>query len=141
MVVLQVQGGEGWRAFRRYRTRSGGQFHVRYPVHSDPPPDEWFGRRSGKPLATHTSRQLAGSPVARNSVDDLRKARASGFAVRITGKGTRAFKWSGSPRLFPAYSRRISGTVVPVTHDRERMTDDPKSEDVRDRLIPRHLIV
>jgi hypothetical protein len=30
VVVLQVRSGKGWRAFRRYRTRSGGRFSVGY---------------------------------------------------------------------------------------------------------------
>ncbi len=30
IVVLQVQSGKGWRVFRRYRTRSGGRFVMRY---------------------------------------------------------------------------------------------------------------
>lgn len=30
VVVLQVESGKGWRAFRRYRTREGGRFKMRY---------------------------------------------------------------------------------------------------------------
>jgi hypothetical protein len=30
VVVLQVRGGKGWRAFRRYRTREGGRYVMRY---------------------------------------------------------------------------------------------------------------
>ncbi|HEX3173902.1 MAG TPA: hypothetical protein VHQ43_06765 [Solirubrobacterales bacterium] len=30
LIVLQVKSGEGWRAFRRYRTRSGGRYEMRY---------------------------------------------------------------------------------------------------------------
>ena len=30
VVVLQVRSGQGWRAFRRYRTRAGGRFAVGY---------------------------------------------------------------------------------------------------------------
>lgn len=30
VVVLQVKSGKGWRAFRRYRTRSNGHFQARY---------------------------------------------------------------------------------------------------------------
>lgn len=30
LVVLQVKSGKGWRVFRRYRTREGGRFVMRY---------------------------------------------------------------------------------------------------------------
>jgi len=30
VVVLQVKSGKGWRAFRRYRTRAGGRYFMRY---------------------------------------------------------------------------------------------------------------
>jgi hypothetical protein len=30
VVVVQVKSGKDWRAFRRYRTRAGGRFDVRY---------------------------------------------------------------------------------------------------------------
>ena len=30
VVVAQVESGKGWRAFRRYRTRSGGHYNFRY---------------------------------------------------------------------------------------------------------------
>jgi len=32
-VVIQVRQGEGWLAFRRYRTRSGGRYEAEYPFH------------------------------------------------------------------------------------------------------------
>jgi hypothetical protein len=64
VVVLQVKSGNGWRAFRRYRTRAGGRFLMRYRFTRTTTPTEYVMRaqvraQSGYPYLQGNSRSLA----------------------------------------------------------------------------------
>jgi hypothetical protein len=64
VVVLQVKSGKGWRAFRRYRTRAGGRFAMRYRFTQTTAPTEYVMRaqvraQTGYPYLQGNSRALA----------------------------------------------------------------------------------
>jgi hypothetical protein len=63
VVVLQARVGNGWKAFRRYRTRDGGKFVARYRFNFTTRPTTYVMRvqvRStvGYPYLQGNSRQL-----------------------------------------------------------------------------------
>jgi hypothetical protein len=64
IVVLQVKSGEGWRVFRRYRTREGGRFLMRYRFTQTTTPTTYVMRaqvraQTGYPYLQGNSRALA----------------------------------------------------------------------------------
>ncbi len=68
LVVLQVKSGKGWRVFRRYRTREGGRFVMRYRFTQTYSPTTYIMRaqvraQSGYPFEEGNSQPIA-VPVA-----------------------------------------------------------------------------
>jgi hypothetical protein len=68
LVVLQVKSGKGWRVFRRYRTRTGGRFVMRYRFTQTFSPTTYIMRaqvraQSGYPFEQGNSHPI---PVAVN---------------------------------------------------------------------------
>ena len=64
VVVLQVKSGKGWRAFRRYRTRAGGRYVMRYRFTRTTAPASYVMRAQvrstvGYPYLQGNSRPLA----------------------------------------------------------------------------------
>ncbi|HEY5054415.1 MAG TPA: hypothetical protein VII45_13510 [Solirubrobacterales bacterium] len=63
VVVLQVKSGKGWRVFRRYRTREGGRFLMRYRFTQTATPTTYIMRAqvretTGYPYLQGNSRSL-----------------------------------------------------------------------------------
>lgn len=63
VVVLQVKSGKGWRVFRRYRTRAGGRFVMRYRFTQTYTPTTYIMRvqvraQSGYPFEEGNSRAI-----------------------------------------------------------------------------------
>jgi hypothetical protein len=63
VVVLQVKSGKGWRVFRRYRTREGGKFLMRYRFTQTTTPTTYVMRaqvraQTGYPYLQGNSRAL-----------------------------------------------------------------------------------
>jgi hypothetical protein len=63
LVVLQVKSGKGWRVFRRYRTRTGGRFVMRYRFTQTFSPTTYIMRaqvraQSGYPFEEGNSRSI-----------------------------------------------------------------------------------
>jgi hypothetical protein len=63
LVVLQVKSGRGWRVFRRYRTREGGHFVMRYRFTQTYTPTTYIMRaqvraQSGYPFEEGNSRAI-----------------------------------------------------------------------------------
>jgi hypothetical protein len=63
VVVLQVKSGKGWRVFRRYRTRKGGCYLMRYPFTQTYTPTTYIMRaqvraQSGYPFEEGNSRAI-----------------------------------------------------------------------------------
>jgi hypothetical protein len=64
VVVLQVKSGKGWRVFRRYRTREGGKFLMRYRFTQTTTPTTYVMRaqvraQTGYPYLQGNSRALS----------------------------------------------------------------------------------
>lgn len=64
IVVLQVKSGKGWRVFRRYRTRKGGRYIMRYRFTQTYSPTTYIMRaqirgQSGYPYEEGNSRSVA----------------------------------------------------------------------------------
>ncbi len=63
VVVLQVKSGKGWRVFRRYRTRAGGRYVMRYLFTQTDTPTTYIMRaqvrgQSGYPFEEGNSRAI-----------------------------------------------------------------------------------
>ena len=64
MIVLQVKSGKGWRVFRRYRTRKGGHYVMRYLFTQTTTPTTYImraqvrGQSSGYPFEEGNSRAI-----------------------------------------------------------------------------------
>jgi hypothetical protein len=64
VVVLQVKSGKGWRAFRRYRTRAGGRYSMRYRFTQTTTPTTYLMRAQVRQQAGYPYEQGNSAPRA-----------------------------------------------------------------------------